>query len=199
MARGFALFDTVIGVCGIAWGEQGVGGVQLPEASELKVRARMLRRFPDASEMPPPPAVQSAVDGIVALLDGRSSDLSCVALDMHGVPEFHQRVYAVARTIPAGSTLSYGEIATRLGEPAWPAARDVGQALGQNPFPIVVPCHRVVAAGGKLGGFSARGGLKTKVRLLSIEIASLSGSDEQHPGGPRRSAAAFNIPLFAEL
>jgi methylated-DNA-[protein]-cysteine S-methyltransferase len=104
---------------------------------------------------------------------------------MHGIPEFHQRVYAVARTIPAGSTLSYGEIAARLGEPAWPAARDVGQALGQTPFPIIVPCHRVLAAGGKLGGFSARGGLTTKRRLLAIELAS--------------SAADFNIPLFAEL
>ena len=134
------------------------------------MRARLLRRFPDATEAPPPPAVQSAIDGIVALLDGKSSDLSSVSLDMDGVPDFHQRVYEVARTIPPGSTLSYGEIAARLGEPAWPAARDVGQALGQNPFPIVVPCHRVLAANGKLGGFSARGGLNTKLRLLSIEM-----------------------------
>jgi methylated-DNA-[protein]-cysteine S-methyltransferase len=161
------------------------------------------RRFPGASEAPPPlpRAVQSAVDGIVALLGGRSSDLSGIELDMRGVPPFHQRVYAVARTIPPGATLSYGDIAARLGEPAWPAARDVGQALGQNPFPIVVPCHRVVAAGGKLGGFSARGGLATKRRLLSIEIASCAiSSDElatQSQG--RHSAVAFNAPLFADL
>jgi methylated-DNA-[protein]-cysteine S-methyltransferase len=183
---GFALFQTAIGTCGIAWAPLGVVGVQLPEPSELKMRALLRRRFPDSVETQPPlpPLVQSAVEAIVALLDGAASDLSFVALDMHGVPEFDQRVYAVARTIPPGSTLSYGEIAARLGEPAWPAARDVGQALAHNPFPIIVPCHRVLAAGGKLGGFSARGGLETKRRLLAIETAS---------------AAAFNIPLFAEL
>ena len=182
--RGFALFETAIGTCGIAWGSHGVLGVQLPEASERQMRALLLRRFPNASETPPPSPVQSAIDGIVALMDGKSSDLSSVTLDMDGVPEFHQRVYEVARTIPPGSTVSYGEIAARLGEPAWPAARDVGQALGQNPFPIVVPCPRVLAANGKLGGFSARGGTVTKRRLLSIELAS---------------APAFNIPLFEEL
>jgi methylated-DNA-[protein]-cysteine S-methyltransferase len=183
---GFALFHTAIGTCGIAWATQGVVGLQLAESTEARMRALLRRRFPDAAEVPPPlpTAVQSAIDGIVALLNGGSSDLSFVALDMHGVPEFDQRVYGVARTIPPGSTLTYGDIAARLGEPAWPAARDVGQALAHNPFPIVVPCHRVLAAGGKLGGFSARGGLVTKRRLLAIETAA---------------AAAFNIPLFAEL
>ena len=201
-SQGFTIFDTAIGACAIAWGGHGVVGVQLPEPSEREQRARMRRRFPAASEPPPPfpVVVQSAIDSIIALLEGNSVDLSAVPLDMHGVPEFHQRVYAVARTIPPGSTLSYGEIAARLGEPAWPAARDVGQALGQNPFPIIVPCHRVVAAGGKLGGFSARGGTTTKRRLLSIEIASSHGSDEQaEPGVARRSAAALNMPLFTEL
>jgi len=200
--QAFTLFETAIGACAIAWGEAGVVGVQLPEPSEREQRARMRQRFPTATEPPPPLPVfvQTAVDSIIALLGGNSTDLSTVPLDMRGVPEFHQRVYAVARTIPAGSTLSYGEIAARLGEPAWPAARDVGQALGQNPFPIIVPCHRVVAAGGKLGGFSARGGLTTKRRLLAIEIASTNGSDEQSdPSAARGSTAAFNIPLFADL
>src|SRR6266566_9166877 len=169
MSHGFALFETPIGTCAIAWGMQGILGVQLPEASDLAMRAHIRRRYPAASALVPPPDIQSAIDAIVELLNGNSSDLSAIALDMHGVPEFHQRVYAVARTIPPGCTLSYGEIAARLGEPAWPAARDVGQALGQNPFPIIVPCHRVVAANGKLGGFSARGGAATKRRLLSIE------------------------------
>jgi methylated-DNA-[protein]-cysteine S-methyltransferase len=171
-AASFAIFDTVIGACGIAWGGRGVVGLQLPETTDTAMRALLRRRYPDASETLPTPEVQSAIDGIVALLDGKSSDLSSVTLDMQGVPEFHQRVYEVARTIPPGATLSYGEIAARLGEPAWPAARDVGQALGQNPFSIVVPCHRVVAANGKPGGFSARGGVKTKLRLLSIERSS---------------------------
>ena len=166
---GFALFDTAIGWCGIAWGPRGVVGVQLPEGSAPATRARLLRRFPDAREAEPPPEARQAVDGITALLRGEASALDDVALDMEGVPEFNRRVYEVARTIPWGATLSYGEIAKRLGDPG--VAREVGQALGQNPFAIVVPCHRVLAAGGKRGGFSARGGVSTKRRLLSIEAA----------------------------
>ncbi len=166
-AYGFALFDTAIGRCGIAWGEHGVAGVQLPEAREPETRKRLLQRFPDAQEASPPIDVQRALDGIVALLHGEASDLSAVALDMDSVPPFHRRVYEVARTIPPGGTLSYGEIAVRLGAPG--SARAVGQALGRNPFAIVVPCHRVLAAGGKVGGFSANGGIATKLRLLSIE------------------------------
>ena len=168
----FTLFDTAIGRCGIAWSEHGVTGVQLPEARVPKTRARLLRRFPGAREAPPPPDVQSALDGIVALLGGERSPLDAIAFDMDGVPPFHRRVYEVARTIPPGATLSYGEIAARLGEPA--LARDVGQALGENPFSLIVPCHRVIAADGKLGGFSARGGVTTKLRLLTIEGARLS-------------------------
>lgn len=172
---GFALFETAIGKCGIAWGESGVAGVQLPEAGDSDTRARMLHRFPAAGESAPPPEVQRAVDRIVALLRGEESDLSMVALDMEGVPEFHRRVYEAARTIPPGKTLSYGDIARRVGAPG--AARAVGQALGRNPFPIVVPCHRVLAAGGKIGGFSAQGGVATKRRMLAIEGAHLNGSD----------------------
>ena len=109
----------------------------------------------------------------MALLQGEASDLTSVELDMARVPPFDRRVYEVARTIPPGSTLTYGEIATRLGERR--LAREVGQALGQNPFAIVVPCHRVVAAGGKVGGFSARGGIRTKLRMLAIEGAPAAG------------------------
>jgi methylated-DNA-[protein]-cysteine S-methyltransferase len=119
--------------------------------------------------MTPPPSVQAAIDGIVALLCGEARDLSQIALDMGGVPEFDRRVYEMARTIAPGETLSYGDLATRLGDPA--AAREVGQALGRNPFPVIVPCHRVVAAAGRLGGFSAPGGAATKRRLLAIESA----------------------------
>jgi O-6-methylguanine DNA methyltransferase len=172
-ASGFALFDTAIGRCGIAWGERGIAGVQLPEAGEPETRARMLYRFPAAGEAIPPPEVQRAIDSIVGLLRGDASDLSDVALDTDHLPAFHRRVYEVARTIPPGKTLSYGDIAARLG--ASGAARAVGQALGRNPFPIVVPCHRVLAAGGKIGGFSAEGGITTKRRLLAIEGAQLDG------------------------
>jgi methylated-DNA-[protein]-cysteine S-methyltransferase len=174
MMRELALFDTAIGACGIAWGARGLLGIQLPEASEARTRARMRRRFPDAREAPPPLDVQRAIEGIVALLGGEAVDLSAVELDMAGVPPFDRRVYEVARTIPAGATLAYGDIAARLGAPG--EARAVGQALGQNPFPIVVPCHRVLAAGGKVGGFSANGGIATKLRLLSIERAKTSAT-----------------------
>jgi methylated-DNA-[protein]-cysteine S-methyltransferase len=172
--RGFALFDTAIGVCGIVWGERGLVGVQLPEASEVRTRARMRRRFPATPEAPPPPSVQRAIEGIVQLLQGEAIDLAAIALDMAGVPSFDRRVYEVARTVPPGATLSYGEIAARLSAPG--EARAVGQALGQNPFPLVVPCHRVLAAGGKVGGFSANGGIATKLRLLSIERARTSSA-----------------------
>jgi methylated-DNA-[protein]-cysteine S-methyltransferase len=164
----YALFETTIGRCGIAWGDRGVIGVQLPESGgEAGTRARVLRRFPDAQEGSPPPEVQEAIDGIVELLHGEASDLAAVALDMDGVPEFNRRVYEVARSIPPGSTLTYGEVAARLGDRG--AARAVGRALGQNPFALIVPCHRVLAAGGGIGGFSAGGGVTTKRRLLTIE------------------------------
>jgi methylated-DNA-[protein]-cysteine S-methyltransferase len=171
-AYGFTIFGTGIGRCGIAWGPRGVTGVQLPERSDHETRACLLRKCPDAGEASPPPEVRRVIDDIVALLGGEAIDLSEVVLDMTRVPDFERRVYAIARTIPPGATLTYGEIATRLGDRG--LARDVGQALGRNPFPIVVPCHRVLAAGGKAGGFSANGGLTTKLRMLTIERARTS-------------------------
>jgi methylated-DNA-[protein]-cysteine S-methyltransferase len=172
--RGLAFFDTAIGRCGIAWSGQGIVGVQLPERSDRQTRARLLRRFPDMQETQPPSHVQRAIGGIVALLEGQPSDLSPIALDMDGVPPFHRRIYEVARAIAPGATRSYGDIAAQLGEPG--EARTVGEALAQNPFPIIVPCHRVLAAGGKVGGFSANGGIATKLRLLSIEGAQPGGA-----------------------
>jgi methylated-DNA-[protein]-cysteine S-methyltransferase len=170
----FALFETPIGCCGIVWNALGIAGVQLPEADERALRGRVSRRFRGACEAGPPADVQRVVDDIAALLNGKPRDLGYVKIDTTALPDFHRRVYDVARTIPAGATLSYGKIAEQLGDRL--LARDVGEALGQNPFPIIVPCHRVLAAGGKMGGFSARGGVRTKLRLLSIEGAE--------PGGP---------------
>ena len=169
-AVGFALFDTAIGQCGIAWDADRLVGVQLPESTPARTMARLGRLFPDAVESPPPPHVRQAADRMAALLDGAADDLADIDLDLSGVPPFHRRVYELTRAIPPGSTLTYGEIATKLdGGPG--AARAVGQALGANPFPIVVPCHRVLAAGGKTGGFSATGGASTKMRMLAIEGA----------------------------
>ncbi len=194
--RGFVLFDTAIGRCGVAWGSQGIVGVQLPEARESATRARVLRRFPGARESAPPREVQAAVDSIVALLRGDEDariDLAGIALDMEGVPDFHRRVYKVARAIPVGATASYGEIAERMGAPG--AARAVGQALGRNPFAIVVPCHRVLAAGARVGGFSATGGVVTKLRLLSIEAARASGHADPADGD---GALGFEVDAALE-
>jgi methylated-DNA-[protein]-cysteine S-methyltransferase len=165
--RGFALFETPIGTCGIAWGPDGLLGIQLPDVDGATTRACLVDQHPDAPESKPPRAARAAIDGIDALLRGDALDLLDVALDMSGVSAFHRRVYETARTIPVGETTTYGELAVECGSPG--AARAVGQALGRNPFAIVVPCHRVTSAGGKVGGFSAHGGVRTKLRLLELE------------------------------
>lgn len=166
-ADGFVLFDTTIGRCGIVWHGHGIVGVQFPEASERATLARIRRRYPGAIQAPPPAFVESAISEIRSLLAGRSGDLSAIALDMQAVPALHRKVYELVRTIPPGHTLTYGQVASKIGAPG--SARVVGRALSRNPFAIVVPCHRVVAADGKTGGFSANGGVATKLRLLSIE------------------------------
>ena len=171
--QGFTLFDTAIGRCGAAWGERGLVAIQLPESGDPQTRARLLNKHPGALEAAPPPEIVRAIDGIVALLAGEAADLSNVMLDMDQVPPFHRKVYDAARSLPPGATLSYGEIAKRIG--AAGGARAVGQALGRNPFAIVVPCHRVLAADGRIGGFSANGGIATKLRMLAIEAARASG------------------------
>ncbi|WOJ90387.1 methylated-DNA--[protein]-cysteine S-methyltransferase [Methylocapsa polymorpha] len=169
--QGFELFDTALGPCGVIWGERGIVGLQLPEASKRETRARILQRFPDAREVSPSSNAERARDGVIALLRGEANDFSAIALDMDRTPPFHRRVYEAARAIPPGATASYGDLAARL---APGAARAVGQALGRNLFAIIVPCHRVLAAGGKLGGFSAHGGVATKLRLLAIEGAHVN-------------------------
>jgi methylated-DNA-[protein]-cysteine S-methyltransferase len=166
----FALFDTAIGFAGIAWNEAGLVACHLPERDTDNSRRSFLRRFPDAAEAEIPPQLTATVEGIRALMRGEKVDLSAAPLDLSRTPEFDAKVYEIARAIPPGETLTYGEIAVKLGDKL--LARDVGQALGKNPWPIVVPCHRVTAAGGKPGGFSARGGVNTKLRLLGIEGAA---------------------------
>jgi methylated-DNA-[protein]-cysteine S-methyltransferase len=166
-ALGYTLFDTAIGPCGLAWGARGILGVQLPEQTGAATRARLRQRFPPAVETAPPPELEQVVARIVALLGGETADLSHAPLDMDDVPAFDRRVLEAARAIPPGVTASYGDLARAIGEPG--TARAVGRALGRNPFPILVPCHRVLAAGGRMGGFSAPGGVDTKLRLLSIE------------------------------
>ena len=165
----FCLFDTPIGVCGIEWGPRDIDGMQLPMGSEEKTRNRIHQRNADIPEGQPPAAVKRAIEEMIELLAGKPNDLLDVALDLDGVPEFNRGVYDIARKIPPGQTLTYGDIAKQLG--GVELSRDVGQALGRNPCPIVVPCHRVLAAGNKPGGFSANGGVVTKLKMLAIEGA----------------------------
>jgi methylated-DNA-[protein]-cysteine S-methyltransferase len=189
MDLGFTQFDTAIGRCGLAWGAHGIVAVQLPQPNETQTRTRLLQRAPGAREAEPPPPIVEAIAAMVALLDGEPRDLSAIDLDLSGVPDFNRKVYTIARGIPPGATLSYGDIARRLGAVA--LSRDVGQALGQNPCPIIVPCHRVLAAGGKPGGFSANGGTATKLRMLAIEGAYVNHTpslfDQPAASRPERS------------
>ena len=185
-ASRYALFDTALGCCAIAWSAHGITALQLPEADRDATVARLRRHLPLAIEAAPPPAVRSAIEAIVALLLGQPVDLGDVLLDDAGIPDFHRRVYAVARTIAPGTTLTYGEVARRLGEPG--AARAVGQALGHNPFAIIVPCHRVLAAAGRIGGFSAVGGSATKRHILTIERARLGQEPDLFEAAPPQPA-----------
>jgi methylated-DNA-[protein]-cysteine S-methyltransferase len=185
-AGGTTLFDTAVGRCGLAWGSAGLVAVALPAATDAATLALLRRDVAaragavragavragagwDGADGPPVEVVE-AIARMVGLLDGVADDLADVRVDLTGVPAFHQRVHEVARSIPPGRTLTYGEVAARLGMPG--AAQAVGQALGRNPVPIVVPCHRVLAAGGAMGGFSAPGGIETKRRMLVIEGAT---------------------------
>jgi len=160
--RSMLQFETALGTCGITWSEAGVTGVLLPGT-------RGLRRRPGPEPDPVPVAVRDAATAITALLHVNHTDLRSVVLDETGIDPFRRSVYAAAREIPPGATASYGDIARAIGKPDAPRA--VGHALGENPFPIVVPCHRVLSASGALHGFSAPGGIVTKRRMLEIERA----------------------------
>lgn len=163
----YALFETAIGRCALAWGPRGVIGVQLPERSAEATRIRLMRLCPNADELDPPKQIARAIEDIQGLLRGEKKSLRTITLDMSRVPAFNARVYDTTRAIPPGATRTYGEIARAIGDKD--GARAVGQALGRNPFAIVVPCHRVVGANDKLVGFSANGGIATKLRMLKIE------------------------------
>jgi methylated-DNA-[protein]-cysteine S-methyltransferase len=172
--RSFTLFATALGTCAIAWNDLGVTGVWLPEADAESLRRKVARRCDRAHESEPSGRVAETVGAITRLLAGDPVDLTGIVLDDAGIDDFDRRVYAVTRTIAPGRVLTYGEVAARVGFDA--TARAVGQSLGRNTMPIIVPCHRVVATGGGLGGFSAPGGTQTKRRMLAIEDA--------HPSGP---------------
>ncbi|MEX2479552.1 MAG: methylated-DNA--[protein]-cysteine S-methyltransferase [Gammaproteobacteria bacterium] len=167
---GTTLFDTAIGPCGLAWQASGIVGLQLPEMTPATTRARLAARFPALIPAEPRGPARRVRDAVINHLAGRSADLDGIAVDLSACTPFRRTVYAAARSIPPGQTLGYGELAARIGTPG--AARAIGQAMGSNPCPIIVPCHRVLAANGKAGGFSASGGTTTKACMLRIEGAA---------------------------
>ncbi len=183
--QAFTFFDTAIGRCGLAWTPHGINAVLLPERREIDAWRRVLRMFPDAVETRPTGEADRAARAVRAHLRGEDSEIGAIALDLSAIPPFNQKVYAITRAIPRGETLTYGEVASRLG--ASGAARAVGRALGQNPIPVIVPCHRVLAANGATGGFSANGGVVTKFRLLAIEGAKATSA-------PTLFDVTFSIP-----
>lgn len=175
----YCLFETPIGACGIAWRETAGSGsqavvtaVQLPEATAQGTESRIARKGGSSRPSTPPPEIAAVIEKIRLHLQGETQEFRGIAVDLEGVTPFFRQVYEATREIPAGQTRTYGEIAKALGQPA--AAQEVGQAMARNPVPIIVPCHRVSAAGGKLGGFSAPGGPATKAKLLALEGASVN-------------------------
>jgi methylated-DNA-[protein]-cysteine S-methyltransferase len=188
MGRNYAIFDTGIGRCGIVWSEAGIVAVQLPEARELETRRRLFQLYPEAREQRPPPNVDIAIEGIAAQLRGGAGDLSDIALDMTGHAAFNQRVYEYTRVIPRGETRTYSELALQMRRAG--AEFSVAQALAKNPFPIIVPCHRVLETGHYADKNSPFGGTISKRHLLSLEgtrpIASKTLFDVLLPVAPTR-------------
>jgi O-6-methylguanine DNA methyltransferase len=180
----YCLFETALGTCGIAWRESAqsgsgpvVIGVQLPDATSQATESGIARKSGSNRPSVPPARIAEIIEKICRHLGGEPQDFRTVAVDLDKVDSFAREAYEVARQIPPGQTRTYGEIAKAVGQPA--AAREVGRAMAKNPVPILVPCHRVSAANGKLGGFSAPGGRATKARLLALE------------------GAPVNLPLFS--
>jgi methylated-DNA-[protein]-cysteine S-methyltransferase len=167
-AQHYLTFETARGFCAIAWSDRGVTRFCLPEESADAVERRLLRRIPDATPGTPPPVVSEAVAAATRYFDGEKIDFSNVPLDLGAQSAAFEKIYAAARRIAWGETTTYGALAKGLGD-NWELARDVGQAMASNPVPLIIPCHRVLAAGGRIGGFSAPGGSVTKSRMLELE------------------------------
>jgi len=189
----YSVFDTPIGCCGIAWSENGdafarpaVTRFQLPEATEKQTETRIARNTAAQGSAAPPPRIAAIIERVRKHLQGELQDFRDIPLDLRAVGPFAQRVYEAAQQIPAGETRTYGELAQALKLPT--AAQAVGQALANNPIPLLIPCHRVLAARGRPGGFSAPGGRATKARLLEIEGSNF---------GPDRTTLSFNFERAA--
>jgi methylated-DNA-[protein]-cysteine S-methyltransferase len=172
----YCLIATNFGPVGLAWSDQGLVRLQLPEMTGPSVVPRLLRGI-EAEEADPPDWLAATMVKLQRYFTGTPTDLSTTPLDLEGVPDFHRALYLDMQALAWGETITYGELAARAGAPG--AAQAVGQAMGKNPLPIIVPCHRVLASGNKLGGFSAPGGTSTKARLLAMEGVQLGTASGQ--------------------
>ena len=168
MSEHYLIFETALGFCAIAWNDKGVVRFRLPESNAAETEQALLRRLPDATPATPPPAIAEAVTAAQAYFAGRQTDFSGVPVDLGKQTELFDKIYAAARRLSWGETTTYGAMAKQFGAD-WEIARDVGQAMAKNPIPLIIPCHRVLAAGGKIGGFSAPGGAATKAKMLEME------------------------------
>ena len=172
-SHGYSVFETAAGFCAIGWSEAGIARFQLPDRDAGAAEQHMLRRLPGARRETPPPAIAAVIAAAQRYFSGEEVDFSAIEVDLAGQDEFFRRIYAATRAVGYGKTTTYGTLAKELG--AGPeAARDVGQAMAQNPVPLIIPCHRVLAAGGKVGGFSAPGGSNSKLKMLALEGVDLS-------------------------
>ncbi|BCH30806.1 methylated-DNA--[protein]-cysteine S-methyltransferase [Mesorhizobium sp. L-8-10] len=182
--QSYAIFETSAGFCGIAWNDVGITRFQLPTRDAAATERNLLRRMPEARPGTPTPEVAEAIAETRRYFDGEAIDFSRFTLDLGDQDEFFLRIYDAARRIGWGHTTTYGALAKKLG--AGPeAARDVGQAMARNPVALIIPCHRVLAAGGKIGGFSAPGGSTAKARMLELEGV--------HVGSPDRAQQSFGF------
>jgi methylated-DNA-[protein]-cysteine S-methyltransferase len=178
------VFDTAIGPCGVAWSARGLVAVQLPEKDAATTERRLAAKSESAGTSQPPAAIAAVIADIKRYLAGEPVDFASVAVDLSALDAYRRRLYEAMRSLAWGETTTYGELAQQLGATDWEGARDVGEAMGRNPVPVVIPCHRVLAAGGKLGGFSAHGGAATKAKLLALEGVQLPDKDRSAPRLP---------------
>jgi methylated-DNA-[protein]-cysteine S-methyltransferase len=180
----YHVFETEGGFCGIAWNERGISRFQLPTKNADATERLLLRRLPAAESAAPTPMVREAIAAVKRYFEGKETDFSSFEVDLSEQDAFFQDIYAAARRVGWGHTTTYGTLAKELG--AGPeAARDVGQAMAKNPVALIIPCHRVLAAGGKVGGFSAPGGSSSKIRMLELEGVRLG------PPEPAQQSLAF--------
>jgi methylated-DNA-[protein]-cysteine S-methyltransferase len=176
------VFDTALGTCGVAWNSRGLVAVQLPARDRAATERLLITRCRSSGAATPPPKIATLIADITRYLDGERVDFSTVPVDLSSLDPFRRQLYETMRTLPWGTTTTYGTLARTIGLANWEGARDVGEAMGRNPVPIVIPCHRVLAAGQKLGGFSAPGGAATKAKLLALEGVRFDGSAPRLPG-----------------